>query len=123
MPLDDQTLTDDATCISQCIPQGMYWPVLIAIFARIAGMPVDTNALIAEANCISQCIPVGMQLPVLIALASDISGGGSAGGGITCGTGAPTSTPSSGCALYIQTDSIPLPGAYWSYYDGSWHQV
>lgn len=44
----------------------------------------------------------------------------SSGGGITSGAGAPTSTPSSGSGIYIQTDSVP-PGLQWEYYSGAWH--
>ncbi len=116
-------LIDQARCIQQCIPQGMQVPVLIAVFARLAGMSANTNALIDAAKCIDQCIPPGMQLSVLIALANQIAGGAGSGGAVgfvTCGTGAPTSTPASGCGLYVQTDSIPA-GIIWQYYNGSWH--
>ena len=49
------------------------------------------------------------------------SSGGVGSGGVTCGTGVPTSVPSGGCGIYIQTDSLPLPGAYWSYFNGQWN--
>jgi hypothetical protein len=63
-----------------------------------------------------------MKLSILISLLNQIASGGSIGGGgsVTCGTGVPTSTPSSGCGYYTQTDSIP-PGLIWQYYNGAWH--
>ena len=113
------SLISQAKCIDQCIPRGMQMAVLIAIFAKLAGMSVtDTNALIALAKCIDGCVPPGMQISILNALANQIVSAGS--GCLTCGTGAPTSVPTGGCCLYIQTDSIP-PGTIWQYYSGAWH--
>lgn len=123
MAADTNALMSDARCIQQCIPgSDMKLAILISLFAQIAGVPTDTNSLMAGAVCIQQCIPgADMKLAVLISLLNQISGGGSVGGGnVTCGTGAPTSTPSSGCGIYIQTDSVP-PGQQFLYYNGSWH--
>lgn len=41
-------------------------------------------------------------------------------GAVQSGTGAPAFTPTSGTALWIQTDSVP-PGLIWEYYNGAWH--
>jgi hypothetical protein len=123
MAADTNALMNDAKCIEQCMPRGMQLPVLISLFAQIAGVSVDTNSLIDGAKCIEQCVPQGFQLPILISLLNQIvSGGGSisGGGNVTCGAGVPTSTPSSGCGIYQQTDSIP-PGLMWQYYSGAWH--
>lgn len=46
------------------------------------------------------------------------NGGG--GGGITCGNysgGAPTFTPTNGCAAAVDTSN----GSIWYYYSGAWH--
>lgn len=112
------SLIDQAKCIEFCIPKGMQLAVLIGVFSKLAGMnPADTNALIALGTCIDSCIPPGMQIAVLNSLANQLAGNG---GCLSCGTGAPTFTPATGCCLYIQTDSIP-PGTIWQYYSGSWH--
>lgn len=113
----------DARCIQQCIPGTDYkLAVLIKLFATLANVPTDTASLLAGTECIFQCIPgPDMKLAVLISLLDQIAGGGSvSGSGVTCGTGAPTSTPASGCGLYIQTDSVP-GGKLWLYYSGDWH--
>ena len=124
MPASTDALLDGTECIQQCIPgTDMKLAVLISLFAQIAGVSTDTNSLISGAKCIQQCIPEGMMLAVLVSLASQIvSGGGTggSGGAVTCGNGAPTSTPSSGCGIYIQLDSTP-PGLYWSYFGGQWN--
>jgi hypothetical protein len=118
-------LMDDARCIEQCIPgTDMKLAVLISLFARIAGVSADTNSLMDGARCIQQCVPgEDMKLAILISLLSQIAGGGGSGGlggGITCGTGVPTSTPATGCGIYVQTDSIPDPTIFY-YYNGAWH--
>jgi hypothetical protein len=58
----------------------MQLPVLIALFAQIAGMstPIDTQALINSALCIQQCLPQGMWMPALISLAQQIQSAGPA---------------------------------------------
>lgn len=75
MPSDAQTLTTDAACLD-CIPADMRLPVLISIFARLAGMSTDAQTLTTNASCL-QCIPVEMQMPVLIYLAQNIISAGS----------------------------------------------
>ena len=118
MPTATDSLMSDAKCIDSCIPPGMQLSVLISLFAQIAGVSTDTNSLMAGATCINSCIPQGMQLSVLVSLAMQIVSGG--GAGVACGNGAPTSTPSSSCAFYIQTDGVPA-GVIWEWYNGAWH--
>lgn len=72
------SLTAGAACLD-CIPKGMQMPVLISIFAQIAGMSADAATLVSDARCL-QCIPHGMQMPVLIYLAQQIIAGGGGGG-------------------------------------------
>jgi hypothetical protein len=121
MAADTNVLINDAKCIAECVPGGdMKLAILISLFAKIAGVSTDTNALIDGAKCIYACVPgTDMKLSILISLASQAISGGP-NGLVSCGAGAPTSTPSSGCAMYIQTDSIP-PGVVWQYYGGVWH--
>jgi hypothetical protein len=121
MAADTNVLINDAKCIAECVPGGdMKLAILISLFAKIAGVSADPNTLIAAANPIYCCVPgVDMKLAILISLVSQaVSGGPNAL--VSCGTGAPTSTPASGCAFYIQTDSVP-PGVVWQYYGGVWH--
>ena len=116
-------LMNDAKCIVDCIPgSDMKLAVLISLFAKIANVSTNTDSLIDGAKCIEYCIPgTDMKLAVLISLASQIAGGGGGvGGSVTCGNGAPSTAPSGGCGLYIQTDSVP-PGQIWGYYNGQWN--
>jgi hypothetical protein len=69
-----QTLVTGANCLS-CIPREMQLPVLISIFAELAGMSADAQTLVNNAKCL-QCIDPKMQMPVLIYVASQITGGG-----------------------------------------------
>ena len=124
------SLISQAKCIDQCIPRGMQMAVLIAVFAKLAGMSTtDTNALINLAKCVDQCIPPGMQLAVLNGLASQIASGGGGLAQIFCGTGTPidgSANPNPGspiatCAIWIQSDSAPVANmttAIWI--NGSW---
>ncbi len=67
------TLADEARCIESCIPIGMQLPVLIYLFAQIAGASTDPATLMANAKCYETCIPPGMQLPVLISLLDTVA--------------------------------------------------
>lgn len=106
----------------------MQMAVLIAVFAKLAGMPTDTNALIDAAKCIDTCIPPGMQLSVLNSLANSIATGSGGLLQIYSGTGTPingTANPSPGSptakvALWIQTDSLPPNQTTAIWVNGSW---
>jgi hypothetical protein len=74
---DPTALAADANCLN-CIPPGLQLPVLIWLFAQIAGVTTDPTTLAANANCLA-CIPPGMQWPVLIWLATQIAGGTTGG--------------------------------------------
>lgn len=78
---DSNALAQNAKCLSCGIPPGMQGPVLIWIFAQIAGVSTDPNFLVAQAQCINCGIPPGMQMAVLIWIASQFSGGGGGGTG------------------------------------------
>ena len=84
MASQTDALIDQAKKIEQCITPNLYWPVLISLFCKLAGVSMtDTDALIKGGNCIEQCIPHGHQLPVLIYLANQIlTGGGGTSGGL-----------------------------------------
>ena len=74
MPATDPTILEsNAKCIAKCIPPGDQLPVLISLFAQIAGVSADPTALVAGAKCYSKCIAPGDQLPVLIYLADAIA--------------------------------------------------
>ncbi len=123
---DPADLIRDATCIYECVPQGMQMPILISIFCQLADMDCTPASLMTSAACQLQCIPAGMQMPVLISLVCQILNGGG-GGGVFCqsnfvGNGDPTGVvfPSCDVAFYTQRDSVPA-GVIWNWYDGVWH--
>lgn len=70
--IDPQTLVTDARCISEKIAAGDQLPVLISLFAQIAGVSADPAALVAGAKCY-EGIETGDRLPVLIYLADTIA--------------------------------------------------
>lgn len=117
MDCDGETLMRDARCL--CIHEGLQMQVLISLFCKILNFmdpmqACDGETLMREARCI--CIQPGEQLPVLILLTCKLvqlaeQGGVGGGGGVTCGNGPPTDTPSSGCGIY--TDNIS--GAQYNY--------
>lgn len=117
MDCTPDTLANDARCLESCIPTGMYGPLLISIFCRIAKMNCDPETLIQNALCLEACLPVGMQMPVLINLACQIlNGGGALGKEIFSGNGDPNGviTPNVTDALYRQMDSVPI-GLIWTW--------
>lgn len=69
----------------------------------------------ADAACLS-CIPPGLQQAIIISLLDTVAGGSSGTNAVSCGSGAPTSTPTSGCAFYIDTDT----DAVYIYRSGAW---
>lgn len=84
-------------------------------------MTCTPQQLLADAKCIAQCIPDGLYEAAMISVLCQISAGGGVGGGnVTTGNGAPTSTPGSSAAIYLQQDSVP-PGVIWEWYGGAWH--
>lgn len=102
MPSTDAAISD-ARCIEQCVPQGFQLPILISVFAQIAGVSADPKSLIDGATCIQQCVPIGMQMPVLISLAQQIVSGGGAGLGscLTRSVGPPVAAPTCPVAINI----------------------
>jgi len=87
-------------------------------------LATDPQSLLTQAKCFACMGDNGYMLQLMeLALLAQISAngtGGAPGGGVTAGTGAPSSTPTSSGALYIQTDSIPA-GQIWEWYSGAWH--
>lgn len=72
---DPKNLTAQAACLESCIPAGMQVPVLISLFAQLAGVNQDPNFLMQQAKRYADCIPAGLQLPVLLFLACEIATG------------------------------------------------
>lgn len=113
MPSTDAAISD-ALCVEQCVPTGFVWPVLISLFAKIAGVSADPNTLIEGAKCIQSCVPAGFQVPILISLAQQIVAGGGGGGSGTClsrSVGPPV-VPST-CSVAINIDD----SGNWSWWD------
>ena len=97
-----------ASCYA-CIPNKD--EALIYLLARISGV-TDPATIAANATCYS-CIPNKQE--ALLYLMDFFTSGGS-GSFVTCGVGAPTSTPVSGCGMYIDTSN----DAVYIYRLGAW---
>jgi len=92
-----QEATTSANCYA-CIPLDMRMPVLISLFAQIAGMATQTPQQLVDAAACYSCIPWSMQFAVLINLAAQIaSGGGGGGGGFVCVDANPIAPPTGTC--------------------------
>ncbi len=120
MAVDPNTLLADAVCYA-CQP-GNAWAFKLALLKQIllAVNPMaDTspNALLELAKCYS-CQPGNAESFELALLQQIVNAGGASGsGGVTCGAGAPSVAPASGCGLYVNTTN----GAIYTYYSGAWH--
>lgn len=121
MATPSQTLATAASCLSSCLPAGMAWYGLLAVLDAIGQgdtVPSTAQEIATAAACYSACIPQGLLPYALIVAAQNISSGGGGGGtGLTCGSGAPVTAPTSGCGGYINTDD----GSLFLYYSGAWH--
>ncbi len=122
MATDTNTLLNDAKCY-ECLSPGLWQLLKLGLLQQIllASNPMaDTsvNALLAAAKCY-ECLSPGMWQLLELALLQQIvdAGGGSGGGGLTCGAGAPVAAPASGCGGYINITD----GSLFLYYSGSWH--
>lgn len=82
---DSTQLAENARCVFTCLPEGLQLPVLITLFAQIAGVNPDPTQLAENARCIATCVPPGMLLPILVTLAAQIASGGQ----LLQGNGAP----------------------------------
>lgn len=103
-------------CIDRCIPDGQKWSVIIYLLASVAGVSADPTTLVANAVCIDTCIPQGLKPAVVISLLNSIQSGLAPSDQVSCGHGAPVSTPTAGCSLYVDLDSTALyywDGAAW----------
>lgn len=110
-------LIESAKCVDCNIADGSKLSVLIYLFAQIAGVPADPTTLMDNARCIDNCVPPGMRLSVLIALADTIANlPAPVSDAVTCGTGAPTTAPSTGCGVYYDTNN----DAVYIYRGGAW---
>src|SRR5947207_14683055 len=96
-------LIADAKCDLSCLPPGLVWYAILAALIDVGnGNAVpDATTLASEANCLLCVISPGMVPYAILQAIRGISSGGSGGGGVTCGTGAPSAAPASGCGLYI----------------------
>jgi len=112
MPSTDAEISD-ARCIDQCLPLGFQLPVLISIFARLAGVSADPQSLINGALCIQQCVPQGMMMPVLISLAEQIVAGGGGGSGTCLSRSVGPPVVPSLCTVAINIDDA----GHWYWWD------
>jgi hypothetical protein len=110
MACDAETLVRDARCL--CIDEGLYQQVMVSLLCKILQIldpmaTCDAETLIRDARCL--CIPEGLLPAVLVSLLCKIyeaAGGGLVGGsGVTCGNGPPTTAPSSGCGVYLDSQT------------------
>lgn len=115
---EPQELLDGARTL-ESIPPGMQLPILISLFAQLAGVSADPQTLIDGAQCIACGIPPGMQVAVLISLLSQaVSGGGLAG--VTCSAASdPVDPPTGTCGIFYRKDT----GATWIWDGAAWKSV
>jgi hypothetical protein len=105
-------------CVETCIPEPMQVPVLIGLFAQIAGVPTDPNYLKGQAVC--GLLPQE-QLPVLIGLAQQIllaiqsQGQQKIPPDYIDYPGPPTVTPPA--IQHVVVDSV---GQQWMYWNSEW---
>lgn len=131
MATDAQTLLEETTCY-QCNAANGYSLEMIKLgllrqllLANNPNAMTDAKSLLQAASCY-QCYAANsymlkmLELGLLQQLVLNGGGGGGPAGFVTCGTGAPTTAPTSSCGFYIQTDSVPA-GQVWEYYSGAWH--
>lgn len=118
------TLANQASCFFSCIPDNAQTSVIAYVLLQIAnglGMNIPTNpATLANlASCQFSCLPLGIQNAIIVYLLDQINIGGGVGGATLCGAGSPVGkvTPTSTCALYINTTD----GSLWQWYNGTWH--
>jgi hypothetical protein len=118
-------LVAEATCLNNCVIKGIEKPIMIWLLCQIAGVTPNASALQADAACLA-CIIPGMRDPIIIYLLAQIAANGGTGGGgggsaaVTCGNyggGAPTFTPTTPCALAVDTSGPRL----WIFSNGVWN--
>jgi|SRR5690348_5513783 len=110
-------LNQGAKCI-ECLTHKQLLAAMVYLLCTQNNMNCTPASLMAGAKCI-MCLTEKQLIAAMVYL--QCQGGG--GGGSTGGTGAPTAAnaPAAGFGFYIQTDSVPNPGAVWEYYSGAWH--
>lgn len=119
MPSSAEQLLSAANCLDCGISDGSKLSILIYLFAQIADVPTDSASLIAAGSCLDCQLPQGVspRLSILIALADTIaSAPAPVSDAVTCGVGAPTTAPSSGCGVYYDTSN----DAVYIYRGGAW---
>jgi len=102
-----------------CVPTGDLWYAVLAALIDVGeGNPVPaTNELLTQVACLKCAVQSGDLPLLLLGAVSGITGGGSGGSGVTCGSGPPVAAPSGTCGIYIDTDD----GTTYKYYLGAWH--
>jgi hypothetical protein len=81
-------------------------------------MSTDSQTLLSQAKCYL-CLGITIGEALQLALLAQIAGSGGTGGNaqLTSGIGAPTATPSTSPALYIDENT----GTLYEYFAGAWH--
>lgn len=117
-------LAQQAKCLSAELPPSLQVPVLIAIFAQIAGMSLDAQMLVRQATCLS-CVPPSLQMPVLISIAQQILAGQSTAGSacLLAGAGAPVAAPPCTVAIYFDTTNANFGMYVWVQTLATWTEL
>lgn len=87
---------------------------LLYLLASNAGMS-DPATVAANSACWA-CISDKWAAALYLLDNGGSGGGGGSGSGVTCGSGAPVAAPSSGCGIYLDTDT----NALYVYTNGAW---
>ena len=125
MPLDAETLLDDAKCYISQIDQSLIkYAVLAALIDISEGNPVpsDSDTLMEEAKCLASQIPIGLVDFAILQAVSGITGGGGGGTQVFSGNyggGVPPVFPGTSAALAYDL-SAPYQIWHWNAGTLSW---
>jgi hypothetical protein len=108
------TLTEASKCLN-CLTHKQLLAVSVYINCTANGMDCTPETLLEGAKCLL-CMTEKQLIASLVYVLCQ-SGGGSSGGGVSCGASDPVDTPTTTCAVYINTTT----GRIWWYYTGQWN--
>lgn len=114
-------LQQGSKCIECALTHKQLLAAMVYLLCTQNNMNCSPASLMQGAKCI-MCLTEKQLIAALVYI--QCTGEGSAGGTFG-GNGSPVGVvvPSGAFAIYIQSDSVPNPGALWEWYGGAWHLV